>query len=728
MTEMSIRRSYVTRAGFISAISSPLNVLVGSTCDRRIRLALAIGGLLLLPVSPARAGVVLDLGAPGASNNFVTVDTVLVDGPGESTRKLVAATRTDGKMFLNLFDANHQGVFAGASQVLGSMNVGQPHLATDCDSCASGNTALVFDDLGGVTPPSVYWAQFNPNTQFAAGFVNAQPYGPALIAGLGSDVTKTTIDGQDQFLLTAFLTDLSVNPPEAAYQANTISSTPAIERDIAQITGPLTSPQTAVASRFGGGAVVAVTTSTGLDFHRVSPSGEVSLITSLAETPVPAAAYYLAADPLGDYAFAAFATSPGFGSDARIAAIDLTSNQVTSVTTINVPGSNTGVADLKVTSQGHPQVTLSSMTPMTTNTNTYLQGMVNANGALIPDGAALVVNDQDPMGNEIGVNVFSSLVVHPEDETRHVTYVSNGTLRVASFPAATDFGGSLPNGYDGLNQPSGTPLNLAGVVLNTGSAPNASAFFAPNPLDPNDNVLSLLMPNPGTAKLTIDGALTIVEMPDFSEFRMQVDVLADAVGKSIDAQVTIRDAFDPGTSVPLDLVGDCTSQTGNYQSCEFTASIDAATRDLLNSIDELLTSTEFTITVEDDPQFWFNDLRFDLVASQPAVAGDYNGNGVADAADYVVWRILRGQSGDGLAADGTGPSGVPDGSVDDLDYEYWKVHFGDTAGAGGASTSAGPLSPAVPEPSTLALLTFVVAGLYLQRNRTAPLVSILVAK
>src|SRR5262249_6702838 len=34
------------------------------------------------------------------------------------------------------------------------------------------------------------------------------------------------------------------------------------------------------------------------------------------------------------------------------------------------------------------------------------------------------------------------------------------------------------------------------------------------------------------------------------------------------------------------------------------------------------------------------------------VPGDYDGNGVVDAADYVMWRQQAGQTGAGLAADG----------------------------------------------------------------------------
>ncbi len=60
----------------------------------------------------------------------------------------------------------------------------------------------------------------------------------------------------------------------------------------------------------------------------------------------------------------------------------------------------------------------------------------------------------------------------------------------------------------------------------------------------------------------------------------------------------------------------------------------------------------------------------------PGLAGDYNRDGVVDAADYTGWRDLLGQVGPGLAADGNG-----DSSVDELDYQVWRDQFGKTATA-----------------------------------------------
>jgi hypothetical protein len=93
------------------------------------------------------------------------------------------------------------------------------------------------------------------------------------------------------------------------------------------------------------------------------------------------------------------------------------------------------------------------------------------------------------------------------------------------------------------------------------------------------------------------------------------------------------------------------------------------------------------------------------------VDGDYNGNGVVDAADYTVWRDnenAAGLPGDlaGDGDDGTG-TGTPDGMVDDSDYEFWRARFGATTPLGAAAGGSG----AVPEPAGFALCAFASLAL-----------------
>jgi hypothetical protein len=85
-----------------------------------------------------------------------------------------------------------------------------------------------------------------------------------------------------------------------------------------------------------------------------------------------------------------------------------------------------------------------------------------------------------------------------------------------------------------------------------------------------------------------------------------------------------------------------------------------------------------------------------VVSEAEVPLGDYNRNGVVDAADYVLWRNTLGQSGAGLAADGNGNN-----TIDAGDYNVWRSNFGRSGF--GSATGASAIS-AVPEPSSALLL------------------------
>lgn len=112
-----------------------------------------------------------------------------------------------------------------------------------------------------------------------------------------------------------------------------------------------------------------------------------------------------------------------------------------------------------------------------------------------------------------------------------------------------------------------------------------------------------------------------------------------------------------------------------------------------------------TFATESVPTFSFR--TFDVIYNPqsvvlkvvPVLSGDYNTSGKVDGADYVVWR------------NGLGTIYTP------ADYDVWRAHFGETAGAG-VSLSA------VPEPATCVLLLGGAAvylatfGRFSKRSRT----------
>ena len=82
-----------------------------------------------------------------------------------------------------------------------------------------------------------------------------------------------------------------------------------------------------------------------------------------------------------------------------------------------------------------------------------------------------------------------------------------------------------------------------------------------------------------------------------------------------------------------------------------------------------------------------------LINPSAALLGDFNGNGIVDAADYVVWRIGLGTT------------------YTQNDYDIWRSQFGQTPGSaiGAAAEFFGSGSASVPEPSS-ATVCFLAIG------------------
>ena len=113
------------------------------------------------------------------------------------------------------------------------------------------------------------------------------------------------------------------------------------------------------------------------------------------------------------------------------------------------------------------------------------------------------------------------------------------------------------------------------------------------------------------------------------------------------------------------------------------ASYDSLTGTFTNPLDLPL---DYTIDYN-----YLGSKQIALIGGPAGLAGDYNNNGVVDAADYVVWR----------------KGGSPDSSQ--AGYNLWRSNFGNQVGSGNGSGLGG--NTAVPEPGTILLVLAGIAGL-----------------
>ena len=96
-----------------------------------------------------------------------------------------------------------------------------------------------------------------------------------------------------------------------------------------------------------------------------------------------------------------------------------------------------------------------------------------------------------------------------------------------------------------------------------------------------------------------------------------------------------------------------------------------------------------------------------FVSNTGGTPGDYNDDGMVNAADYIVWRNNEGQS---FTLPNERPDASTPGVPDTEDYGFWVSQFG--SGEGGARA-------VVPEPGSAALTLFVLLSASCRRRHLA---------
>jgi len=97
-----------------------------------------------------------------------------------------------------------------------------------------------------------------------------------------------------------------------------------------------------------------------------------------------------------------------------------------------------------------------------------------------------------------------------------------------------------------------------------------------------------------------------------------------------------------------------------------------------------------------------SDMVFEVVVS--VLEGDYNRDGIVDAADYTRWRDTLGD----IVAEGTAADGDGSGVIDEGDYAFWNARIGNTLN----QPMPASLVANIPEPASvwLGLLAVTLLG------------------
>jgi hypothetical protein len=162
----------------------------------------------------------------------------------------------------------------------------------------------------------------------------------------------------------------------------------------------------------------------------------------------------------------------------------------------------------------------------------------------------------------------------------------------------------------------------------------------------------------------------------------------------------------------------------NWEDLTFEPWIDSYGGPLSQSLPQTIVSTNAVVHLIGDDiyldlQFtsWsqgaggFSYLRATGTLNPPENIGDYNGNNIVDAADYVIWRENLGQP---VAMNGDGADGNGNGMVDPGDYDVWRMNFDRVVQA---PASGAGLTTAVPEPAVGGLFLFAAVSALSFRRR-----------
>lgn len=301
---------------------------------------------------------------------------------------------------------------------------------------------------------------------------------------------------------------------------------------------------------------------------------------------------------------------------------------------------------------------------------------------------------------------------------------------------------------------TGSPLSAEGVVNATGPLSLAADvairnrlnavtrstnvhFGGPNRSTVHANITATIA---GAGDITVDHGATVnlegetrVAVDTTNDGRLEIGFLASEVSVDyrVPAHAVIRGDYAqlPAGELAVDLAG--TTPTTEHDWLEviglarLNGVIEATLIDgfvpQVGQMFQVLTATqvvnEFDVieTIDENDVLGFDltalytDTDVTLLVDDVFLIGDYNDDGVVDAADYAVWRDNLG------APAGALPNDIHDTPIGPAQYETWRSHYGNTHPDAGA-----PDADLAPEPGAwLMAATALGAVLARQRGRRA---------
>jgi hypothetical protein len=281
------------------------------------------------------------------------------------------------------------------------------------------------------------------------------------------------------------------------------------------------------------------------------------------------------------------------------------------------------------------------------NANSYA---IAGNGVVTLDAvsgnAKISVLGSGDVGGVAGSHQFQVPVALADN-----TVVTVGTGSSLAFNNQIDLGGRqlTLSGTNAINHSVVDSVGGGSIVMNGGSLGTAG----------NTGIGSSLALNGTSLEIDLRGSAGGVTSDQFN-----VAGSASLSGNVV-VDVELINGYDPSGNVPI------LTTTGGITSSNLTLSLSGSGASQFTGIGIV-----------------GKNLVLLAAASQ---TGDYNQDGVVDAADYTVWR-------DKLGTNGSLPNDPIGGTIGAAQYQQWKANFG----AGGA----GAVATAVPEPTTACFLLF----------------------